>query len=170
MRVALLSAGPSLSSSFHPDAAPHDVRIGVNTAASLFACDWWSCADQHRFAEIEPVGTPRLFTIDAEYHKMQSRNGDKVAKFEVQGWKSVFADVSAPSIWQNFSATSALVLARWLGATHLDVYGVDMTGVTCCAGETMAPQRKQSRWERERDLWAEIVNWLPFPVVRHGVQ
>lgn len=159
MRIALLSAGPSLLAAADPG-ADCQIRIGVNTAASLHACDWWSCADAHRIEEIDPIGSPRLFTMGPEYDKALARCSDKAKRFEVLLWDQVFHETGASPKWQNWSATSALVLGKWLGATAIDCYGVDMAGVTCCAGGVMAPERRPQRWERERALWRTIVKWL----------
>ncbi|MFI4862426.1 MAG: hypothetical protein ACIAXF_17305, partial [Phycisphaerales bacterium JB063] len=62
MKIALLSAGPSLRQTFNPD-AKFDLRVGVNRAAGAFHCDWWSCGDGQTFLEHEPVGFPVLFTM-----------------------------------------------------------------------------------------------------------
>ncbi|QNN23523.1 hypothetical protein HED60_14980 [Planctomycetales bacterium ZRK34] len=177
MRVALLSAGPSLRGSFAPVAAamdlpgprkhhapgarPYDLVIGVNTAVEYFACDWWSCADAHRFEEIKPncIRRPSLFMLAPERDKLMRRCPEQLAEHDVVGWDEIFAKVDADPKWQNWSAPSALVLARHLGARSIDCYGVDLVGGVDCTGKACC-HRNPGRWEREAELWQTIVNWL----------
>ena len=59
------------------------------------------------------------------------------------------------------SATVGLALAGWKGATHIDVYGADMQGLTDWDGTTLPNQkRKEERWIRERAIWAGTVERL----------
>lgn len=160
MRVALLSAGPSLE---HFDRTIRSecfsARIGVNTAAAKYPVDYWSVADQDRFAEIHPIGFPAVFTMGPERDKMMAQNPHRIARHRVLVWKDIGRDVHAPNDGWRWSCTSALILARWLGATEIDCYGVDMTGAADVTGQTTI-YRNPERWAEEQVLWAKLVRWL----------
>lgn len=165
MRAALLSAGPSLVRTYDPD-AKYDLRIGVNTAVQKFACDWWSVADGHRFIEIDGDGTvigkPDVWMIDAQHLHVQCYAADRYKAYRFHGWDATFDEVGASRSWANASAPCALILARSLGATEVDCYGVDMAGGLDVSGKIdgSTHYRNEKRWELERGLWHLIVEWL----------
>lgn len=178
MNVALLSAGPSLSSSYGPaDQAAFDIRIGVNTAVTLFPCDWWVCADTHRFVQIvngeegdrKPIGKPRLAMIDGQIHNAQAMHADLINQWQVTGWDQVFRESGADKSRANNSGPAGLVLAKWLGATSIDCFGVDMVGNTDAVGRP-CKYRVDGRWIKEREDWQAFVKWLGIPVTIHGTR
>lgn len=177
MRVALLSAGPSLHKSYDP-AVPYDHRIGVNTAVQFYPCDWWACADSHRWIEIFDagvIGKPRVFQIDAQRDRTQCFEFAKFEQYQWTGWDEVFEAVGANPLWMSNTGPAALVLAAWLGATEIHCFGVDMAGhldVTEVIDDSTR-HRNPPRWEKERKAWDEIVAWLTdrgVKVYRNGIQ
>lgn len=165
MRAVLLSAGPITLGRFDPEQPGRcGLRIGVNTAATKYACDWWVCADQDRFATITPLGTPALFTMTPERDKMRTFNQDKlaihprVATFDEARCDLEAAGVGPPPGSMRWSCPSALILARWLGVSELFCYGVDMDGDCDCTGQSTI-HRNPKRWSEEKAVWDKLVVW-----------
>lgn len=161
MKVAILSAGPSLVQTFDPDAG-HDLSIGVNRAAGSFHCDWWSCGDAQTFAEHEPVGYPVLFTMtgaDGQFRRFRD-TPDRLAKHRMVLWgecSDALAGRGLPACWNNWSITAAMALAVWQGAKHVDVYGHDMSGVIDVAGRRM--DKRAEQWKRVGKDWMMVSGW-----------
>lgn len=158
MRVALLSAGPSLLDTFDPD-AKFDLRIGVNAAATLLHCDWWSCGDGCNVYELKPVGWPALFTCtdSDEWLKKDEQIRARVARHRVETWGAIERAVGAPGGVMTWSVTSAIPLAAWLGATSIDVYGHDMQGAVDIAGREIA--RRIGNYKRMSEHWRLACHW-----------
>lgn len=162
MRTALLSAGPSLVKSY--DASqPYDLVVGVNTAAALYDCDWWSVADAHRFYEITPKNNPSVFTIGPERDKiLASDQAARLKSTNVTDWNTVKESVGLIGTkvpMPNWSCTSALMLCKYLGATSVDVYGVDLSGERDVTGEK-THHRNADRWKKELVEWDWLVEWM----------
>lgn len=169
MRIALLSAGPSLVQTFN-DSLSFDVRIGVNTAVEHFACDWWCVGDRHlligeNMAPAKPIGNPRIYTT--------TETIDRVGLTTALSWSEAGPQYSPPmedtakgrtSGWDTWTATAAVVLARHLNATSLDVYGVDMAGHSDVSGRVGG--RSDHRWQRERPVWEACIQWIRAQGVR----
>jgi sugar phosphate isomerase/epimerase len=158
MRVAILSAGPSLRQTFDPDART-DLRIGVNAAATLFACDWWSCGDGCNFYELRPIGTPHLFTVtDSDaWLKRTEEVKARFASHHVETWGPVGSALNAPDGATTWSITAALMLAVHLGGKSVDVYGHDMVGTVDAAGRNI-PARA-GNYGRMREHWQSVREW-----------
>lgn len=163
MKVALLSAGPSLTESYGENASPYDLVIGVNTAAALFDCDWWSVGDADRFEEITPIGKPKVFMIGAERDKvLRSPHAARLEGVEVEEWQTAMDETGITGVklaCPNWSATAALIFCRFLGVKAIDVFGVDLHGKADITGKETV-WRCSSRWDRERVEWAFLVKWL----------
>lgn len=166
MQVALLSAGPSLLRTFE-DSFEFDVRIGVNRAAEKFRCDWWAVGDWqaivgHGMAALQPLGDPQVFTLDTSIESMDLRSL-RVAK-PLAGFKSTCGYLNPPIRWATWSATAGVVLARHIGATSLDVFGVDMSNTPDVCNK---PGRHgPDRWQRERPVWEACIQWIRSQGVR----
>lgn len=161
MKVAILSAGPSLVQTFDPDAG-HDLRIGVNRAAGSFHCDWWSCGDGQTFREHEPIGLPVVFTMDRHDGQLRAdcNVGERFARHRVVGWnecRDALAGRGLPGCWDNWSITAALALAVWQGAKHVDVYGHDMRGIVDVAGRRL--DKRAENWKRVGKDWLMVSGW-----------
>ena len=160
MRVALLSAGPSLPQMFDPD-AQNDLRVGVNSAAALFHCDWWACGDGVTFARVEPIGYPALFTLSPDDANLKA-NADRLSQHRVEPWGPLKQRFDSPQCWTNWSLTAGLVLAVDQGASEVYVYGHDFeiaprSEVTDCVGYSL-PKRRDNRDRVIRD-WREVRKW-----------
>jgi hypothetical protein len=164
LRVALLSAGPSLLRTFN-DSLSFDHRIGVNRAAERFPCDWWSVGDWQAIVgegmeALHPIGEPRIFTMDDSANTVSKLRPE----LTLHGWKHLCSDFNAPDGWSTWSSTAAVMLARYLNATTLDVYGVDMAGHADVSGRVGG--RSDDRWNRERPAWEAVVGWIRAQGVR----
>ena len=163
MKIAILSAGPSLIESYGGNASPYDLILGVNTAAAMFECDWWSVGDADRFEEITPIGNPDVFMIGAERDKVyRSTLASRLDGVKVEEWQTAMDATGITGVrlaCPNWSATAALIFAKHLGATSIDVYGADMQGAADVTGKETV-WRCSSRWDRERVEWAFLVKWL----------
>lgn len=168
MNAVLLCPGPSLAA-YTP--ARHDLVVAVNRAARLHRSDVWSAID-----------TPTLKTnygwtaTPPESHTLLTIKST-AEKCERVGW--VFGrvvthdDLAGDAIdngrhpWTRYSATAGLYYAIHAGATRVDVYGADMTGVQDWDGTLAGETRNDERWERERAIWNKLAETAE--VIRHGL-
>jgi len=162
MRIAVISAGPSARRTFDADASgQYDRTIGVNAAACVFACDYWSVGDTLGFQRLTPVGLPIVFAMDDSRNSNQCNCPKRFGMHQWLTWESVrdALGCSPADVWLNWSATAAMGLAVHLGATEIDVYGVDQSGMTDVSGRT-TPGRSDARWGREVPNWYETLKWV----------
>lgn len=164
MRIALLSAGPSLLRTFN-DSLSFDVRIGVNRAAEHFACDWWSVGDWQAVVgdamePLRPIGQPHIFTLDDSANTISKLRPELTP----HGWKQLCGAYGGPEGWSTWSASAGAMLAYHLRAKTLDVYGVDMAGHQDVSG--FVGGRGDERWNRERPAWEATVQWIRSRGVR----
>lgn len=163
MQICILCPGPSLADLTTPPTA--DLTIGVNRAVLKFACDWWAALDYQTFTRDTPLGNPRLFTR-AEYRHKTARTGIDA--------EDLFGLLPREKVnWPLYTSTASLLLAAYLGAKQIDVYGADWTlnsgdfdGVT--PGDS---RRNEHRWAVEMVIWSRLTNWLDehgTTVKRHG--
>lgn len=164
MRVALLSAGKTLRL-YDPSAARYDCRVGVNTAAVEYECDWWSVGDHRPCALLPAIGKDRLrlFTMRAELDAAETI-GASIDRSRVKYWDELNATCAVQN-WSEFSATAGLVLCAHLGARSIDCYGCDMVGKEdyrgdVCVADRPAVRDEENRWPKERAIWNAIVAWL----------
>lgn len=173
MNAAILCPGPSLND--WPDAtwANHNLIIGVNRAVLRFRCDWWAAGDWPMVKKHALGYRVKLFTTPATYShllgltqfrdRMELHSYDEAATFlHPTEWR-----------WNGKTATAALVLAAWQGATQIDVYGADWTTAPDYDG-VMFPgtDRSASRWISEQDVWYRLVEKFAadgINVTRHGI-
>jgi hypothetical protein len=146
MRIAILAPGPSLAR-YQPGEHDlrHDLRIAINLAATIHRCDWWTVGDWQAIECMTELGTPDIYTMPSSVDAAQSRRAGR----HVLAWSQPL----------QFSAPAALVLARDLGATAIDCYGVDMAGTTYVDGSTNKCLTDR-RWQHEQRLWDEQVHLL----------
>ena len=163
MHAALLSAGPSLLTAYDPRER-FDVRIGVNAAAGVAACDWWACGDGQTFVEVKPIGTPVVFTLDSDDGRVRIHRASHARKAEHRlfSWPEVQTD--APTCWKEWSLTAGLVLAVDLGAERVDVFGHGPFGDTDCVGRRFAC--RLTNWDRVHRDWSDVCRWAN----RRGVE
>lgn len=158
MRIAILSAGQSLRQTFDPT-EHFDLRIGVNAAAAMHYCDWWSCGDAQTFDRIEPVGFPVLFTMTDSDSQFRRRRvtAERLERHRMVLWSEVAKRVHPPSVWSNWSITAALGLAVDLGAKDVQVYGHDMTGTVDSSGHRL--DKRAENWKRVGRDWLLTRAW-----------
>lgn len=164
MQIGILCPGPSLASI---DSLPTcDLSIAVNRAALRFACDWWAALDSQTFTRDESSikGDPKLFTR-AEYRHKTKRGGMDLEEL----------DGLLPRNRINyplFTLPSSMVLAAWLGAKAIDIYGCDWTNAPDFDGiKPSDSRRNEHRWSAESVLFGRVQDWLlglGITVTRHG--
>lgn len=129
------------------------VLIGVNHAAGLYPCDWWSFGDARSRLEAQPIGAPRWFTTRTAARQI-GEAGVPVPE-DALIWET-FPDVLR-NCWRLYSATAALVLAKELKAERVLCFGVV---------DELPAENEDPRWKTEREIWNEVVAWMGIPVVR----
>lgn len=168
LRVAILSAGPSLTQTFDPD-AHHTVRIGVNAAVEAYECEWWAAGDLEAYRAITPIGRPGLYTKSTTLAQMETKLPRILDGRPTLAWKTAAEGLGKlPATWSVYSAPAALVLAVHLRAASVDVYGADMNGDCDYAGR-FCRNRNEERWANERNIWNQVRRWaesLGVPVRR----
>lgn len=157
MKIAILSAGPSLLQTYESD-ADYDMRIAVNAAAALRFCDWWACGDGQTFARVTPIGLPVVFTMDAnDGHYRRPGVPERLAQHRVVAWSWLREQIEAPACWSNWSLTAAIALAVYHGAEHIDIYGHDRCGTTDVAGFELA--KRAEHWPRVNRDTDTLIMW-----------
>lgn len=178
MNAAILCPGPSLA--LHAAAAggrawdTADVRIAINTAILCHSgIEWWCALDELLFQmaaerhelfgnwlyEAEPP--PAIFTDDHAYQRIEDNPEHKALFHRHRRLDALgVAGVKPPPGWNHYSSGGARVLAVFLGATHIDVYGADMAGIGDFLGNQCASNRDRRRWNEERAWLQGIDHWL----------
>ena len=161
MRALILSCGPSLNA-FHGATAGYDVVIGVNDVVSRYPVDWWVFGDDETITRnhktmVSP--TPKLFSKRVPIHEgFDARCGVEETVFFNNRYVKRWAEAEDwPSVLKQFSGPMALMLAADLGATEVDVWGVDMGGATDFRKDGEHNGRDNDRWQRERPIWDYVV-------------
>lgn len=175
MRVVVISNGPSAHLFEQTDRSVYDTVIGVNRAASLWPCKWWSVIDWPMFAEFAPIGTPKLFTrASMPRHLQEGAKKDAVERMQALLWDGqvlTHESLGRPWVpddcppWNCYSGVAALILAWHLRANTVDLYGFDMAGDDDCAGKTNHT-RGEDRWRHERRIFDGIMKVY----VRDGIK
>jgi len=174
MDAAILCPGPTLARHDPRQWEDAGVVIAVNRAAEDFACDWWAVLDAEVFGNhlLAPPKTkrPRLLMFDISFDRLMSPGGEfshlagEMRKHQITR-TSVLATMGPPQSWATYTACAALVLAAWIGAGRIDVYGADMEGDRDFKGDA-GRRRDCKRWTQEREHWQLITQWLEGRNVR----
>lgn len=154
MRVAILSAGPSLLRTWSLDLR-YASTIAVNSALAVVSADWLAAGDDVTFRRLG-AHRPRVGCWTVE---------DRV-RIPVEGWANVRALAwegmpgwTGLSRKPNWSVQAALAGAYSLGATIVDVYGHDMAGDADVIGYIGDVRGEEHRWSRERPDWQASLTW-----------
>jgi len=158
MNIALISCGPSASAF---SASDHEGPIiAVSRKATQIRADIWAVFDVPVLLQSQTnvIGNPRLFTIHETLASLQHRQS-KWAN------RAIVAESFECSVdhWHLFTAPACLVLAAAMGATRIDAWGVDMSGDGDSTGGAAGNPdvvRTESRWNRERAIWAGVEEWV----------
>ncbi len=154
MRVAILSAGPSLRRTWRGNFR-YSATIAVNSALAVVQTDWLASGDD---VTLRRLGNRRplvgLWTME-----------DHV-RCPVAGWENVrrlplnflpgWTGLTRPPNW---SVQAAVAGAYSLGATSIDIYGHDMAGDEDCTGYVGDVRGEEHRWSRERPDWQSTLEW-----------
>lgn len=168
MRIAILSAGPSLRLWPEEVFIAYDVRIAVNSACEFIACDWWCAMDRIALERLKPKGDPRIYTRCGLSNKMRNLPESILSRVTMRERFKCEPSVWPITAWEGLSITAALQLACKLGAKQVDVYGHDMDGIVDwrgMLGPDSAPPRRgrkphnrgPDRWARERRRWRQCL-------------
>ncbi len=165
MKSALLCPGPSLTR--FPGRRGYDLLIGVNRAPIAFACDVWACGDWPLYCKIENdreiqaqvIGSPLWFTAANSAEEVWERHTRW--RGEVRTFESIDPGIAGID-WDFFTFTAAIGYAAWRGATTIDVYGADWSGVKDFDGAAGASpeNRTGDRWTQERWMFGVMQSEL----------
>jgi hypothetical protein len=173
MKVALLCPGPSLPL-FEGRAAQYDQVLAVNRAVLAFPADFWVMLDAEAFRLARevmqrpswpPERLPVLVSWGDQHVERCSRYPEarQLPFVPVEyswlphEWQPDGAEHPTPLLWDSFSGTAALVLARRQGAVEIDAYGVDWSGLVDWDGKADPNStRGEERWAREQSLWQDL--------------
>lgn len=162
MRVAILSAGPSLLHTFDPRET-FNLRVAVNAAAGVVHADWWVAGDAQTFARVRPIGVPVMLTMnntDEPYRE----HAERTATHRFCSWDWLMRSTDAPSQASNWSITMAIALSVLMRADQVDIFGHDATGtVDVCGFDLM---KRTDNWKRQADDYESVVAWAESRGVR----
>lgn len=165
MRVAILSAGPSLITWPREVFDAYDLRIAVNSAAEYLACEWWSAADAIAVLRLQPLGSPLIYTRGRSVSQQSCVKLPPELLGRIRKWDNYKCDPNTwpCTAWRTLSVCAALQLACFLGAKSVDVRGHDCSGVQDWRGKTgiddkpvlgrRLHNRGEDRWKRELKKW-----------------
>lgn len=169
MRVALVSNGPS-AVAYATAKRNYAGTIGVNKAVTRWGLDWWCFCDFKTYEQEAErvVGQPSIFCREPAGRKIVERlrgkpQQDFIAR-RAEGRVLIHEGIEGsdspplPLPWFSYSGCAALVLAVHLGATEIDLYGVDLGGHTDLRNEVNY-SRDANRWKREIELWEALRDW-----------
>lgn len=128
-----------------PFTAPQDIPIiGVNAAAEKFTCTHFVAGDLHVIQSVKPLGTPqRVFPKPVTERAMVDEGVDVQANLHVEDlFKGYPRSGKNSAPWSAHSATMALVLAASLGATQIEVMGLDRAAMVDIEGAEIKPPGK----------------------------
>ena len=157
MRAAIYCPGPSLRDAVY---GGYDLTLAVNRAATFLAADFWCAVDMPLIVDNRAavLGNPALATIRETYDTITRRGMTfprVVLLDDVEAWYGVkFIRRTTPS---------AMLLAGYLGATELDLWGDDKTQAPDFDGHRTAEtalQRHPNRWASEQRDCDAITAWL----------
>lgn len=150
-RFVIVARGPT-ASRFIPQAG--DCIIAVNHAAASVPASWWTFGDVETFRGVAPAGRPRWFV---------NRNCWKSIEKPPHSWRSLKWEwLGVPGLNGNpcetcFSAVAAIYLAKHLGASTVECFGI--------VDEHPAPG-ESPRWELERLIWNRTAASLNLRIIR----
>lgn len=173
-RIAILSSGPSIR--LYDPSERFDLRIGVNRAATIHACDWWSVGDEQAFwRHVDDrendrhglvIGRPRVLTMSPAFWAVHGGTPNPSALHrefpQWMKWEELRETANPPQEWDCYSSSVALVLAGQLAGPGGEIvcFGCDMSGGCDFAGYTAKARFNDIRWENERRIWARLTEWL----------
>ncbi len=156
MKAAVLCPGPSVQQ-FTPDG--FDVIVGVNRTVGLFACSFWCLLDHYTYDLLPPIGKPTICCHAAIYRGMTQAYPAAKEHPHIP-IESIEVEHNLVK-WRTWSASCAIIVAFWKGATAIHCWGMDWTGSKDWDGFTHSKHRRsEKRWTCERKLFGEIKDML----------
>lgn len=156
--VAILCPGPSLAS-FLAAPTQHELFIGVNRAASAWPCQWWAFNDAEVFGWFRPTGRPKIFTSNESFKRIEDKR--RADHFRWTFYPAINTTCPSDPGWTNFSMTVAMVLAEYLGARAITIYGCDWEGADDWDGPAdYRHYRQEYRWKNEIHKVGHVIRWL----------
>jgi CO/xanthine dehydrogenase Mo-binding subunit len=160
-KVAVISCGESAW--LYPGPEGYDATIGCRDTVEQWLCDWWVFCDANVYTGVTPLGRPMIFAADAIAGLLAHEDRAAYKRFT----EDVVLDHGAVELppfklpsgakrWSAYSGLAGLGLAMHLKATHIDVYGADMSGTKDWRGRP-GKSRNDQRWEYERAVWEVLV-------------
>ncbi len=163
MKALILCPGPSLRA-YLANPVGGDVVIAVNRAAEAVAADWLCAIDADALLGFRPEGRPRIFTTAQSMTRFRSEQPGRASKFSMLSFEALYHQLAIPRAprWDMFSATAALVLAHWLGASEIEIFGCDWRGENDWDGTPPGRpgSRSISRWKSEQHKFHHIASAL----------
>ncbi len=163
MTAVLLCPGPSLAKVLQRTAYGSDLLIGVNRAATGFELDWWCFGDASTYENNWYIGNPNVCTSAVAVQRLRDEEASKPFNPpELLTFCELAERIPNDIGWVVFSATSALVLAAYLGAKQIEVYGADWTvdGADFDGRMPDGAIRGAERWTSEANVWRDTVTKL----------
>lgn len=154
MRVAVLSAGPSLTRTWRGGA--YDATLAINFALAAADADWLVSGDASHMVGDLGDRRPRLgiWTMGDDHGRVHDLwPGVALHRFDL-----LPGITRLPRTW-SWSSQAALAVAWHLGAREIDVYGVDMTDAPDAGGRHPG-YRCAERWARESADLADSITLL----------
>jgi hypothetical protein len=171
--AAILCAGKSVQAFLdeYPGGCPrtvHDHVIGVNRMAADYPCDFWAFNDHEAFgwwpAIPGPSGKlPTIFTSNQAHSLIgkQEAHRDRRDDYDWLFYPQIQTTCPADAHWTNYSMLVAMVLAQYLGARRIFIYGYDGEGTTDYDGAAeRRPGRHLERWKNEAHWFGHVSAWL----------
>jgi len=160
MNAAILCPGPSLSAVTQADLVDYDIRLGVNRAPLQIAVEYWCVLDYPIIRDYrqQVLGNPSLMTHSTTWNDIRG----KVAPFPV---RIPLENVEAwyGRKYERRTTPSAMLLAGYLGAETIDIYGDDKTSEPDWDGFQTAETalaRSIERWQSEKRDCDAITEFL----------
>lgn len=147
MKVAILSAGVSLKTTWEDSDVVADLLLAVNDAYYLYPmADWLVCCDAPRVQKHTIGPNTALCCFKPDAGKIPPEHKERLGCTTDQ-----FAHLGEP----QYTVCAALLLAEFLGAEEVVVFGHDCyhnPGKKSCIGAE-TPQRDDRMWKKERADW-----------------
>lgn len=148
MRIAILSCGPSILSTWKNNVHDYDKIIAVNHSAFLlpFYIDWWVVGDMHQ----RIFETSRIFP--KEGYVIDDRGIRFVHNFHPMTYilthRNLYLGNNLSDNRMYSGVSSLLLLSKFSHVKSVDIFGMDLVGTQHFFGNVHEPSVNE-RWKRE---------------------
>ena len=163
MNARILCPGPSLAT-YQPGEF-RGTTIGVNRAATAFACDVWAALDWPLVVQQSPlvIGSPILLTSTASIESLRRR---MIWRGAIQNCDVFAYCLRTYANARTYTMNMACGYAYSAGFTDIAIYGADWAGTLDFDGAKAGEKRDQDRWQREQELFGHMAEEM----ATHGVK